>query len=352
MSSLSIENINTKLEAYKLVHDPTRLLSLLFSKYGDIEEDYYILYTNQIFYNVSSHFNTIYKENQYLYNIEEFLKRFYKKNESIDRVPKLSDYYKNYLKFFCRPFFRNYKLGKILNDFEDKKAEIFYKNNYADSANEIEEKEKENSDKKSSSSLSSLDNITNNKIIFDKRTKKIIDNNLNNELCTLTLTLESSIRTNKGNNNNNEINNNNIFYNGCLISKRSNGNSSFEKNIYSLVHYKLNKKIENRNKKIENNKKSPSQRKKKLLNSPSSHPPYIAKIFKKSNQNNNNKEILQKNKKIKKSLYTLARKNYKNNCFISYKNEKGFLSPKITKRNYNFNNGISTKFEEFNKQHK
>ena len=37
MSSLTIENVNTKLEAYNLVHDPTRLLSLLFSKYGDIE---------------------------------------------------------------------------------------------------------------------------------------------------------------------------------------------------------------------------------------------------------------------------------------------------------------------------
>ena len=48
---------------------------------------------------------------------------------------------------------------------------------------------------------------------------------------------------------NNKDNNN--FYNGCLISKRSNGNSSFEKNIYSLVHYKLNKKIENKKKKIE-----------------------------------------------------------------------------------------------------
>ena len=217
-SFLSIENVNTKLETYTLVHDQTCLLSLLFSKYRDIEEDYYLLYTNQIFYNVSSHFNSIYKENQYIYNIDEFLKRFYKNKESIERIPKLSDYYKIYLKFFCRPFFKNVKLGKILNYFEDKKAEIFYKNNYADSAKDINEKEKDkdNSDKKSSSFLSSLDNITNNIIIFDKRTKKIIDNNLNNEKCTLTLTLESS-RSNIINNNTK-----NNFYNGCLISKRSN----------------------------------------------------------------------------------------------------------------------------------
>ncbi len=351
MSSLSIENVNTKLEAYKLVHDPTRLLCLLYSKYGDIEEDYYLSYTNQIFYNISSHLNIIYKENQYIDNIEEFLKRFYRKKESTDRVPKLSDYYKNYLKFFCRPFFKNYRLAKILHDYQDKKAEIFYKNNYADSINDVDEKEKEkeNSDKKSSSSLSSLDNITDNKIIFDKRTKKIIDNNLNTDLCTLTLTLDYT-GTNLIKENNN---NNNIFYNGCLISKRSNENSSFEKNIYTLVHYKIKKKIENKNKKSNNNTKS--YRKKKLVNSPSSHPPYIIKIYKKKNNNNHNntnvnKDILTKNKKIKNSLYTLACKNYiKSNCFMSYKNDKGFLSPKINKHNININNGIASKLEEFNK---
>ena len=346
----TLEEVNTKLEAYKLVHDPTRLLSLLFSKYGDIEEDYYLFYTNQIIYNISSHFNCIYKENQYLYNVEEFLKRYYKKKESLDRVPRLSDYYKNYLQFFCRPFFKNHKLGKILHDFEDKMAEIFYKNNYADSVNELEEKErdKEKSDKKSSSSLSSLDNITNNKIIFDKRTKNIIDNNLNNDLCTLTFTLESS-RANIMRNNDND---NNSIYNGCLISKRSKGNSSFEKNIYSLVHYQFKKKMENKNEKFDNKKtqnKNNINRKKKILNSPSTHHPYVGKIYKKNNSNIDNKDIFQKNKKIKNSLYTLARKNYKNNCFITNKNEKLFLSPKTTKHNINFNNGIITKLEEFNK---
>ena len=358
MASLSLENVNTKLEAYKLVHDPTRLLCLLYSKYGDIEEDYYLSYSNQIIYNVSSHFNCIYKENQYIENKDEFLKRLYSVHECLDRIPKLSDYYKNYLKFFCRPSFKNYKLGKLLHDFEDKKAEIFYKNNYADSINGIDdkEKEKENSEKKSSSSLSSLDNITNNKIIFDKRTKKIIDNNLNNDLCTITLTLESS-RTNAPRDNMSTIDNNNLYNdNGCLISKRSNGNSSFEKYIYSLVHYQFNKKLKNRNKKFENNKKSFSRRKKKFLNSPSTHPPYIARIYKKSNLNsisnsNNyiNKDYFQKNKSIKNSLYTLARKNFKNNCFISYKNETRFLSPKSTKHYMNYKNGLSSKLEEFNK---
>jgi len=357
MSSLTIEFVDTNLEAYKLVYDPTRLLSLLYSKYGDIEEDYYLSYINQIFYNVTSHYNCIYKENQYIDNIDEFLKRFYHRNESKDRVPKLSDYYKNYLKFFCRPSFRNYILGKLLHDYQDRKAEIFYKNNYADSVNEIEEKEKEkekeNMENKSSSSLSSLDNITDNKIIFDKRTKKIIDNNLNSDLCTITLTLESS-RTNffKESDNNNKASNS--IYKGCLISKRSNGNSSFEKYIYSLVNYQWNKKLKNKNKnkKVDNSRKSPNQRKKKLANSPSTHTPYLAKIYKKTyikHQHYINKDFYQKDKNIKSSLYALAKKNYvKNSGFISYKNNIEFLSPKTNKYSMKFNNGIS-KLEEFNK---
>ena len=348
MSFLTIDNIDTNLEAYRLVYDPTRLLSLLYSKYGDIEDEYYLSYINQLVCNIPSHYNCTYKENLYLENIDEFLKRFYQNHESIARVPKLSDYYKNYLKFFCRPLFRSYKSGKLLNDYGDRKAEIFYKNNYADSINEIEEKENYNNI--SSSSLSSLDNITDNKIIFDKRTKKIIDENLNNEMCTITLTSESSRLNILKDNNKNCLNN---VYHGCLISKRSKGNSSFEKNIYSLVNYQLNKKMKNKKKIFENKIKTPIHRRKKMLNSPSIHTPYLTKIYKKANLSSHNfinKDSVQKNENIKKSLYTIARKNYvKNNYFNYYKNENGFLSPKMNKYNMIFNNGISSKFEEFNK---
>ena len=51
-----LKKINTKLEAYKLIHDPIKLLCLLYSKYGDIEEDLEYYYINQIWYNKSSHY--------------------------------------------------------------------------------------------------------------------------------------------------------------------------------------------------------------------------------------------------------------------------------------------------------
>ena len=195
-----LEEVNTKLEAYKLIHDPCKLLSLLYSKYGDIEEDFNVLYINQIMYNRSSHYNTIFHEFQIEDFIDEFLKRYYYKHESVPRIPKLSEYYKNYHNFFCRPIFRNFKYTNLMHNYGDNKAEVFYKNNYG---NDEENKENENKENKNinnndendseSSSLSSLDNITNNKTIFDKKTRQVIDNNTSNK-GTITLTLDESTR--------------------------------------------------------------------------------------------------------------------------------------------------------------
>lgn len=86
--------------------------------------------------------------------------------------------------FFCKATLRNFVLGQIIKNYEDKKAEIFYKNNYDDS--NIKNDDNDKSEKCDSSSLSSLDNITYNKIIFDKRNKEIIDKDLDSKNITIT----------------------------------------------------------------------------------------------------------------------------------------------------------------------
>ena len=294
-----LNSINTKLQAYKLIHDPTRLLILLYSKYGDIEEDLNYFYINQILYNRPSHYNSIFKEYQYINFIDEFLKRFYNRKESISRIPKLNDYYKNYHLFFCRPTFRSYKISSLMHNYGDNKAEIFYKKNYATS-NEEEEEEKESS---SESSLSSLDNITDNKNILDKKTRLLIDNNsFSNKI---TLTLDSSRNLNKN-----------------LISKRSK-DDSFIKSISPLVNYQFIPK-----KKINN------------------------KIINKTTSNNNNKRnIINKNKVIYKKEFR-RNNNIKNTLFSLVKNDlnlesgkKIFLSPKLKPYLSNYKSNL----EEFNK---
>jgi len=88
------KKVDTKKKALKLIYDPACLLRLLYSKYGDVEEDYDLLMINQIVYGRSSHYNIIFKEHQYTENDDEFLKRWYKLEESTNHVPKLSDYYR------------------------------------------------------------------------------------------------------------------------------------------------------------------------------------------------------------------------------------------------------------------
>ena len=306
MSSNNI--VNTKLEAYKLIHDPVHLLCLLYSKYGDIEEDQNNLYINQILYDKSSHYNVLFKEYEYLDFIDEFLKRFYFIEESFIRIPKLSDYYKNYHNFFCRPTFRNYKICEIMHNYGDIKAEIFYRNNYQTSKNE--DKDNESSNK---TSLSSLDNLTNNKTIFDKKTRTILDNINNNSSNKLTLTLDTS-RTLKSNLN--------------LLSKRSK-DDSFIKSISPLINYQ--------NIILKNNKKNEKNNQNKTTSNPNRNKNIERNKF-------SLKTKLMNNNNIKSSLYNLVKNNL--NCETIKHNQKRILkSPKLKSYLSNYKSNL----EEFNK---
>ena len=327
--------VNTKLEAYKLVHDPTRLLCLLFSKYGDIDEDFYLLKANQLVYNKSTHYNICFREFVFNSNNKEYFRRFYKKNESTKRIPKLYEYYKNYHSFFCRPIFRNFPIAKLMSNYEDTKAEIFYKNNYTDEEDDKKNKE-EKKIKNDSSSLSSLDNITDNKIIFDEKNKLIIEKDLDSKNLTLTLTNEKSI----------------IQGTGLLNSKRSNENNepdSFIKIVDYFVNYKKKNEISAiQNKNIKNNdNKNTKENNNNVMNNKS-------KINCKVNTIKNNLYFLSKKKYINaQKINSNNNFNYNINNNVVNNNEtnqkKGnniFISPQTTNHFYT---NISSRINEFNK---
>ena len=231
---------STKYEAYRLLHDPTRLFNLLFLKYGDTAEDFNLFFTNQILYNEYSHFNTLYKE--HLHNsYEEFIKRFYVYKEIKMRMIKLNNYYKNYLKFFSKPIFVSSFYNKLVNNYYDSKAEIYYMNNLTEKKNSKKIKPtKINNNEHEDSDISSIDNDTENDIIFNQRIKKMIDNNLNTNSCTLTFDINTK----------NDLN---------YINKKTISNS-FENMVNNFVNYKNNKKdlkskIINKNDEIKQNLK-------------------------------------------------------------------------------------------------
>lgn len=192
-------------DIYALIHDPTVLLSLLFSKYGDIEEDLNYLYINQIFFNKKSHYSTLFKEFRNISLFSEFLKRCYSLEESLERLPHLSEYYRTYHLFFCRPFFRQWSSTKLLNKYGNIQAEIFYKNNLASSDSKIH-KLTSGIEHDDINSLSSLDNQTQVEIIFNRRIQKIIENKDN-----ITLSLNTEHTLFKGNRNNKNHNHNDLI---------------------------------------------------------------------------------------------------------------------------------------------
>jgi hypothetical protein len=112
---------------------------LLLNKYNnknDIIVNYNDYILDALVFNKNTHYISIFKDYMVFDYIEEFLKRYYCKDECLDRLPRISQYYKNYLKFFCHPIFKNFQINSIIQNYGDDKAEIYYVNNYGKSNNQ------------------------------------------------------------------------------------------------------------------------------------------------------------------------------------------------------------------------
>jgi hypothetical protein len=125
-----------------------------------------------------SHFLAVFKDYLIADYIEEFLRRIYFLNESIERIPKLYNYYKNYLIFFCKPTFIDTFSNDIIKNYGDLNAECFYKNNLEKKRSHHEDKRI--LDKKIIGKEFYKNNKNNNedlvKTVFTKSIKNSIDN--------------------------------------------------------------------------------------------------------------------------------------------------------------------------------
>ena len=324
------KKVDTKKKALKLIYDPVCLLRLLYSKYGDIEEDFNCLYINQLLYETSSHYTIIYKEFEFYQNFDEYLKRWYTLRESVNRMPKINDYYKNYHKFFCKPNFNDFSIANIMQNYGDEKAELYYRDNFGVSNSD---KDEDITRKNNSMSLSSLDNITNNKTIFNEKNRFLIDKNEKSINYSMTMSLNNTTL--------NSINNKNK---NLASSKRT--NDSFDQIVDNIVHYKKKKKKKdkkskrnksNKNYKNENEIKKLNNYQQKKCNSKKGHT---------ENKSRKTNKISTKDQKIK---------NYNSNNIVKVRQFIGdnnaltsilkvFNSPKnIIKRH-----SQKTKFEEYN----
>ena len=131
-----------------------------------------------LIFNKNTHLVSTFKDYMIWDYVEEFLKRFYNNKESGERVPKFASFYKNYLKFFCIPTFKDIYCNEMIHNYTEKKAELFYNENYRKKKenNSYQEDygifEESESDEESDSKTSN-NNIE--KTIFNETVKKKIE---------------------------------------------------------------------------------------------------------------------------------------------------------------------------------
>ena len=145
--------------------------------------------------------------------MRDYLKRYYTYSEIKERIPKYVSYYKNYLTFFCRPFFVSYIINKKMVRHMEKIAQIFYNENYADDDKEDGDNNKIKKEKKIQ--------------IFSKKIKQEIEDE---DICTV-VTSEAATK---------QIQKMNINLNNNKLLKSTNNKEKLQKLEIDTMKNKIN----------------------------------------------------------------------------------------------------------------
>lgn len=108
-----------------------KIVSSTVSRYSINPLEFNSFLVETLYCNQQTHLVAELKDSMLFDNVDEFLKRDYSFEESTERMPKIANYYKNYLKFFCKPIFCEFRFNLSLKSYGDVKAKVFYKQNYA-----------------------------------------------------------------------------------------------------------------------------------------------------------------------------------------------------------------------------
>ena len=157
-----------KIEANIRIH-----LKNKYNNKKNLEYQYLGLIMQNLIFNKNTHLVSIFKDYMIIDYLEEFLKRFYKKNETYYKLPKISIFYQNYLKFFCTPTIRYFTINNLIHNRLEKKAEFFYNENYNKKKNKHSSSSKKEVKLYEDSSEQDEENEKQNIFFNDKVRKKI-----------------------------------------------------------------------------------------------------------------------------------------------------------------------------------
>jgi hypothetical protein len=178
---------------------------VLYKKHNCNTDNFNSIITENLIYNKNCHMVSILKDYMILDYIDEFLKRLYKLNESKERIPKIANYYKNYLKFFCNPIFKEFKINDVIQSYGDNKAELYYNRNYGNKKKPEKKQQQVNIDEHLRTIFSTTvkDKIDHNSMT-QTTIKHDLDNSLNNiSVNDIRMNNKPILKFNIKNNNNN-----------------------------------------------------------------------------------------------------------------------------------------------------
>ena len=297
----NVENAKNTKYKYLLTFE-RRVQNNLKDKYNYSNRKYELLCINHLLRNSNCRLVSIFKERMIIDYIDEFLKRIYNLKESKERIPKFYLYYKHYSIFFGQPFFTDFDLNLILQKNGEKKARIYYKNQYQngeskddDNENGFAESGSDDEDERGKNEENKKKKNNNNNI-FNSDIKETIDN----------VTLMTTINSIENNTINLGLNNEKIEIFSENKKERSNDTT-----IGEIVE-DINKGIEKVN--IAKSKNNVKKKKKKSSGENNIMNEDIKKNKKKlmdiiNNNNNNNIKKNIKNNSIKKKLFYIRHQN-------------------------------------------
>ena len=206
----------------------------LYEKYNCLNEKYESIIVKHLLNNENTHLVSVFKDYMIFDYKEEFLRRYYSLYECSQRIPEFSIYYHNYLLFFCKPIISDLKLNDILLDYEEKKAEIYYKKNCVNGKEDLDFFE------------------TNNYSKIDFSNDTIFKNSIKESIDKAKLTSENNTNINiEKNTNNNSINNTIILTletlrNELINNKKEQSEDNTLSEIINGFYSKRIKKVVNR----------------------------------------------------------------------------------------------------------
>ena len=335
------------------------LIKQNLQKYNSTPDIKDLMIIEDLIQSKETHYTSLFKDYLIIDYAEEFLRGFFNINECKEVLPKFYDYYKNYLKFFCKSTFNNFYMNDLIQEYGENQAEVYYNINYKkkerikkkDKKENIDDKNFEESKKNKNSQTDNMSNLISFNSFFTKSVENNIknenNNNINKKKQDKDLNELSNIKPLKNNSRQNTINlpDNSTVSIDDIITKKSS-----IINIIDLMNNKIKKKKiimnkKKKNKKIEliifDNKKSNNNRNvlnKKHINS-----------FSKTSSNLNDKSR-NKSKELKNKSKKIISRNRGNNTKINniiLKNNKILSSSNyikyidILKNKKNIKNNIS-----------